>query len=191
MAAGPDPPHGRHGDENQDEQRDGDAYDVHGVRVSDNRAVNSGPAKNRITLPVVLGLGLAALAAGGYFVTRSRHRLPSPQSPVYEEMTRSFYLGLSSLQVGLLDDAKGHFARATTLVPEEPAAWANLGLAHLRLGEFDAASQPVERAVALAPKNGEVVFLQAQLETSRGRLDEGIARFRRAVDLDPDRKSVV
>jgi tetratricopeptide (TPR) repeat protein len=147
--------------------------------------VNSRPAGNRVMLPVAIGLGLAALAAGGYFAARSRHRLPSPDSAVYEQMTRSFYLGLASLQVGLLDDAKGHFTRATELVPEEPAAWANLGLAHLRLGEFDAASQPLERAVALAPRNGDVVFLQAQLETSRGRLDEGIARFRRAVDLDP------
>jgi tetratricopeptide (TPR) repeat protein len=142
-------------------------------------------AKNPVVLPVVLGLGLAALAIGGYFTARWRGRLPSPESAVYEEMTRRFYHGLAALQVGLLDDAKEQFTRATTLVPGEPAAWANLGLAHLRLGEFDAASQPIERAVALAPKNSDVAFLQAQLETSRGRLDEGIARFRRAVDLDP------
>jgi tetratricopeptide (TPR) repeat protein len=133
----------------------------------------------------VLGLGLAALVIGGDIVACSRDRLPSLESAVYEEMTRRFYHGLASLQVGLLDDAKDQFTRATALVPGEPAAWANLGLAHLRLGNFDAASQPIERAVALAPKNSDVVFLQAQLETSRGRLDEGITHFRRAVDLDP------
>ncbi len=142
-------------------------------------------AKNPVVLPVVIGLGLAALAIGGYFVARTRDRLPSPESAVYEEMTRRFFHGLAALQVGLLDDAKQQFTRATELVPAEPAAWANLGLAHLRLGEFDAASQPVARAAALAPKNSDVAFLQAQLETSRGRLDEGIARYRRAVDLDP------
>jgi tetratricopeptide (TPR) repeat protein len=147
--------------------------------------VNSRRATNRVRLSVVLGLGLAALAIAGYLVIRVRDRLPSPQSAVYEEMTRRFYHGLASLQVGLLDDAKEQFTRATELVPSEPAAWANLGLAHLRLGEFDAAAPPVERAVALAPRNADVAFLQAQLETSRGRLDEGIARFRRAVDLDP------
>jgi tetratricopeptide (TPR) repeat protein len=147
--------------------------------------VNSRRATNRVRLLVALGLGLAALAVAGYLVVRSRDRLPSPQSAGYEEMTRRFYHGLAALQVGLLDDAKQQFTRATELVPAEPAAWANLGLAHLRLGEFDAASRPIERAVALAPRNSDVAFLQAQLETSRGRLDEGIARLRRAVDLDP------
>src|SRR5580704_654293 len=116
----------------------------------------------------VLGLGLAALVIGGDIVACSRDRLPSLQSALYEEMTRRFYHGLASLQVGLLDDAKEQFTRATELVPSEPAAWANLGLAHLRLGEFDAAAPPVERAVALAPRNADVAFLQAQLETSRG-----------------------
>jgi tetratricopeptide (TPR) repeat protein len=147
--------------------------------------VNPGRARSRLIPSVALGLGLAALTIGGYFVTRSRDRLPSPESPVYEDMTRRFYHGLASLQVGLLDDAKEQFTHATELVPAEPAAWANLGLAHLRLGEFDAASRPIERAVALAPKSGDLVFLQAQLETGRGRLDEGIARLRRAIDLDP------
>jgi tetratricopeptide (TPR) repeat protein len=137
----------------------------------------------------LVALGLAAIVMAvvvGYLIRRatSTRGLPSADSPAYEETTRSFYRGLAQLQVGLLDDAKREFARATELAPGEPAAWANLGIAHLRLGEFDAAVAPIATAAALMPRQSDVALLQGQLETSRGRLDEGIAHLRRAVDLD-------
>ena len=40
-------------------------------------------------------------------------------------MTRAFYRGLAELEVGLLDNARQDFARATQIVPEEPAGWAS------------------------------------------------------------------
>jgi tetratricopeptide (TPR) repeat protein len=129
----------------------------------------------------VVVIVVAIAAASRYMMVRSRNRLPAPGSPVYEETTRNFYRGLAELQVGLLDDAKREFTKTTELVPREPAGWANLGLAHLRLGEFDAAAAPIERAATLAPRSSDVVFLQGRLETSRGKLDEGIAHYRRAV----------
>src|SRR6185369_13398066 len=111
---------------------------------------------------------LAIAATGGYMLVR-RNRLPAPGSQVYEETTRAFYRGLAELQVGLLDDAKRDFGKATTLVPDEPAAWANLGLTSLRLGDFDAAAPPIEKAVSLAPASSDLVFLRGRLNTSRGR----------------------
>jgi Tfp pilus assembly protein PilF len=134
----------------------------------------------------VVVIVVAIAAASRYMMVRSRNRLPAPGSPVYEETTRNFYRGLAELQVGLLDDARREFTKTTELVPREPAGWANLGLAHLRLGEFDAAAAPIERAATLAPRSSDVVFLQGRLETSRGKLDEGIAHYRRAVELDAD-----
>jgi tetratricopeptide (TPR) repeat protein len=101
-------------------------------------------------------------------------------------MTRAFYWGLSALEVGLLDDARDQFTKATTIVPEEPAAWANLGLTQMRLGELEVAAAPVERALTLAPDNADIVLLAARMEAARGRLDEAVARLRRAVALDPD-----
>ncbi len=95
-------------------------------------------------------------------------------------------MGLASLEVGLLDDARRQFARVTQLVPAEPAAWANLGLTELRLGELDNAIEPVNRAVLLAPDNSDVALLAGRVETTRGRLDDGIAHLRRAVALDPE-----
>ena len=136
---------------------------------------------------IVRGLFVALvvlLATGAYIVMRSRATLPAADSATYEEITRAFYHGLASLQVGLLDDAKREFGRSTELGPGEPAGWANLGLAHLRLGEYDAASAAIGRAVALATQNSDVALLQGQLELARGRLDDAIARFRHAVDLD-------
>jgi tetratricopeptide (TPR) repeat protein len=88
-------------------------------------------------------------------------------------------------EVGLLDDAKKELAEATVVVPNEPASWANLGLAHLRLGDFDGSAEALRRAAALAPANGDIAFLQGQLDSSRGRLDEAVAGFRRAIQLDP------
>src|SRR5499427_719359 len=122
-----------------------------------------------------------ALAAAGC----SRTRVPEPGSPAYEDTVRSFYRALAELQVGLLDDAKRGFGKATELAPGEPAAWANLGLAHLRLGEFDAARPPIDKAVELDPKSSDLIFLRGRLETSQGKLDEGIVDYRRAADLDP------
>jgi Tfp pilus assembly protein PilF len=130
-------------------------------------------------------LGVAAAALVAHFVARHAAGLPQPGSSQYEETTTNFYRGLAELQVGLLDDAKRNFTRAADLARREPATWANLGLAHLRLGEFDAAAEPIAHAVQLAPDSSALVFLQGRLETSRGRLDEGIARYRRAVELDP------
>jgi len=134
-----------------------------------------------------IGAGVVALAiaaAGGYLLLGSRSRLPTADSPVYEDTTRAFYRGLAELDIGLLDDAKRDFGKATELVPDEPASWANLGLAHLRLGEFDAAQTPIDKAVSLAPSASDLVFLRGRLQASRGRIDEGIADYRRAADLD-------
>src|SRR5215470_20115429 len=134
---------------------------------------------------VAAAIVIAAGALAARFIARRAAGLPQPGSPQYEATTTNFYRGLAELQVGLLDDAKRSFASAADSARREPATWANLGLAHLRLGEFDAAAEPIARAVQLAPTSSDLVFLQGRFETSRGKLDEGIARYRRAVELDP------
>ena len=140
-------------------------------------------AKSTRTIAIVAAL--VAVIAAGVLLWR-RPSLPAPGSEPYEQVTRAFYHGLAAMEVGLLDDARQRFTRATQIVPQEPAAWANLGLAQLRLGELDAAAAPVERARQLAPGNADVVLLAARMEISRGRLDEGMALLRRAIELDPD-----
>ncbi|MEO8256413.1 MAG: FG-GAP-like repeat-containing protein [Acidobacteriota bacterium] len=142
--------------------------------------------RNRRVVAAVVAAIVCAGVGLGVFVWIRRSGLPSPGSPAYEETVRSFYRGLASLQVGLLDDAKREFTRTTELVPREPAAWADLGLTHLRLGDFDPALQAIERAASLASSNSDIVLLRGQLESSRGRLERAIADFRRAVELNPE-----
>jgi tetratricopeptide (TPR) repeat protein len=132
---------------------------------------------------VLLGVIVAIFVGAAVYVWRLG-ALPAPGSSTYEETTRSFYHGLAALEVGLLDDARQQFTSAATLVPKEPASWANLGLTQMRLGELDGAAEPIQRALALAPDNSDLVLLAARMETARGRLDEGIAGLRRAVTLD-------
>jgi tetratricopeptide (TPR) repeat protein len=133
--------------------------------------------------PVVV-IAVVALAAAGVYLYRQQTALPRPGSDTYEQTTRAFYHGVSALQVGLLEDAKNQFARATELTPEEPAAWANLALSHLRLGDLDGASAPMQRALDLAPDHAGIVLLAGRMEAARGRLDEGIALLRRAAQLE-------
>jgi tetratricopeptide (TPR) repeat protein len=137
-------------------------------------------------LTVVLGMLVLVLAIAGAYVLFRGNRPLSTDPRTYEEEVRSFYRALASLQVGLLDDAKTGFAHATELVPGEPASWANLSLSQIRLGDFDGAFQSVQRARALAPASSAIEFLSGQLEKSRGRPDEAIGHFRRAVELDPN-----
>jgi tetratricopeptide (TPR) repeat protein len=131
-------------------------------------------------LVALLFAGLAVVVV----LMRRGPALPAPGSQAYEDVSRAFYWGLSALEVGLLDDARQQFSKATMLVPEEPASWADLGLTELRLGELEAAAAPIERALALAPGNGDIVLLAAKMEAARGRLDEAVVRLRQAVTLD-------
>jgi tetratricopeptide (TPR) repeat protein len=140
-------------------------------------------ASSRRTPWIVALIGVAVLAIAAVLFLR-RPALPSPGSEAYEQTTRAFYHGLAALEVGLLDDARQQFTSATTLVPDEPASWANLGLTQLRLGELDGAAEPIQRALSLAPGNSDLVLLAARMETARGRLDEGVAGLRRAAALD-------
>ena len=125
---------------------------------------------------------LTLIGAGAYFAFRSS--LPDPGSAEYEQVTRAFYRGLAALDVGLLDDARDQFARATELVPEEPASWANLGLARLRLGDADGAAPAIQRALELAPDRADVLMLASRLESARGQLDASVLLLRRAVAAD-------
>ncbi len=135
---------------------------------------------------IVAGTAVAVLLIGVLaWRTWDRQSLPGPDDAVYEETTRAFYHGLSALEVGLLDDARQQFTRATELVDREPASWVNLGVTQLRLGELDAAAAPIARALALAPDDADVVLAAGRMEIARGRLDDGIALLRRAANLDP------
>ncbi len=105
-------------------------------------------------------------------------------SQTYAQAVSAFYAGLAAMEVGADKHAETKLLQVTRLVPQEPAAWANLGVLALRRNEFDAAAERLEKAGALAPQNSRVQVFLWLLESNRGRLDEGMAHLRRAIELD-------
>ncbi|HVQ39117.1 MAG TPA: FG-GAP-like repeat-containing protein, partial [Pyrinomonadaceae bacterium] len=133
--------------------------------------------QNAAALLVVILLLTTACQSGG--------RLPAKFSKEYNEVVRSFYIGLAALQVG--DDVRANeqLAQFTKLVPAEPAGWANWGLLALRQRNFDPAAERLERARFLAPENDQIYYLLGLLESSRGRSAEAITALRKAIEIDP------
>src|SRR4051794_15439395 len=88
-----------------------------------------------LAIPVLVYL----IAVEVFELLRDRDRFLRPGSPTYQQMVSAFYSGLAALDVDATDHAREALTRATQVVPEEPAAWADRGLLHIRLGDFDAA----------------------------------------------------
>jgi Flp pilus assembly protein TadD len=116
---------------------------------------------------------------------RAANNLPGKSSPQYNELVRTFYIGLAALQVGHDVQADNKLAQFTQLAPAEPAGWANWGLLALRQRNFETATERLERARSLAPQNSDIQYLLGLLESSRGRSAEAVSALRKAVELDP------
>lgn len=144
------------------------------------RTLQSQPQITRIfILPAVL---LSVLLAGS---CRPGNTLPTRSSPQYNEIVRTFYIGLAALQVGHDVQADEKLAQFTQLAPAEPAGWANWGVLALRQRNFDTAAERIERARSLASDNSDIYYLVGLLESSRGKTAEAIAALRKAVELNP------
>ncbi len=115
---------------------------------------------------------------------RQTPTLPSRSTAEYNELVRTFYIGLAALQVGHDVQADSKLAQFTQLAPGEPAGWANWGLLALRQRNFDVANERLERARNLAPDNSQIQYLIGLLESSRGKTPEAIAALRKAIELD-------
>lgn len=116
---------------------------------------------------------------------RPTSTLPTRSSPQYNEIVRTFYIGLAALQVGHDVQADEKLAQFTQLAPAEPAGWANWGVLALRQRNFDTAAERIERARSLASDNSDIYYLVGLLESSRGKTAEAITALRKAVELDP------
>jgi len=86
-----------------------------------------------LALAVVAVIALITVAAG-FFLRRGGNPppgggeiLPRPGSEIYREMVSSFYTGVAPLDVDANEQAQVSLSRATELVPEELAAWADRG----------------------------------------------------------------
>jgi tetratricopeptide (TPR) repeat protein len=124
-----------------------------------------------------LSMGLCACGSGT--------KLPQKSSKEYAEAVSAFYIGLGALQVGDDVHAESKLSELTSLVPGEPAGWANWGVLALRQRKLDVAAQRIERARSLAPDNDQIYQLLGLLESSRGNSANAIADWRKAVEINP------
>ena len=72
--------------------------------------------------------------------------LPSKSSPEYNELVRTFYIGLAALEVGHDVQADAKLAQFTQMAAAEPAGWAYWGLLALRQRNYDNAAERLQRA---------------------------------------------
>lgn len=117
---------------------------------------------------------------------RTTSNLPAKSSPQYNELVRTFYIGLAALEVGHDVQADAKLAQFTQLAATEPAGWANWGLLALRQRNYDTAAERLQKARDLAPDNSQIFYLIGLLESSRGNTAEAISALRKSVELDPN-----
>lgn len=111
--------------------------------------------------------------------------LPTVGSGRYRELCMAFYLGLAALQSGEDVNARKGLTRATEVAAGEPAGWADLGLLQFRQQDYDGAYESIEKAHALVPENSRMEALLGVIESRRGKVDETLAHFAKAIALDP------
>ncbi|HEU4834499.1 MAG TPA: FG-GAP-like repeat-containing protein [Pyrinomonadaceae bacterium] len=131
-------------------------------------------------IPLALALLLLALLGA----CRPANTLPTRSSPQYNEIVRTFYIGLAALQVGHDVQADAKLQQLTQLAPMEPAGWANWGLLALRQRNYDTAADRLNKARGLAPDNSDIFYLLGLLESSRGNTTQAITDLRKSVELD-------
>src|SRR5678809_290325 len=122
------------------------------------------------TIPLAVALLLLCLLGS----CRPGNNLPTRSSPEYNELVRTFYIGLAALQVGHDVQADAKLQQFTQLAPSEPAGWANWGLLALRQRNYDTAAERLNKARDLAPDNSDIFYLLGLLESSRGNTSEAV-----------------
>jgi Tfp pilus assembly protein PilF len=115
----------------------------------------------------------------------NRNRLPDKSSKEYAQAVSEFYIGLGALQVGDDVHADSKLSELTTLVPGEPAGWANWGVLALRQRKLDVAAERLEKARGLASDNDHIYQLLGLLESSRGNSAAALADWRKAIEINP------
>lgn len=93
-------------------------------------------------------------------------------------------LGIARARAGRPSDALAAFERILAIDPRNVHAYENIGTVHLG-GDPAAAAAAFARALELSPVSSRAQAGLGVVALQQGRRDEAIARWRRAVELDP------
>ena len=133
------------------------------------------------------GMGMALFEARRYAETLAAlEQALALQPELAAPGTLPLFMGRAARELGRLDAAAGHFQRAAELDPGnvEPI----LDLATLRRGQQRdrEADALLARARALRPGDPALLHTVAEALRTQGRLEEAIAGYRAALELDPE-----
>jgi hypothetical protein len=134
---------------------------------------------------VWMPLFASMLAAGGCS-DGCRSRPPEVAETTYRQAVVAFHTGLAALQTSQEVLARSEFDRVISLVPHEPAAWADVGLLLLRQQEIDQAMERLQKAADLAPDNADIQRLLALAAGRRGDLPTAVSHWKRALAIAPE-----
>jgi tetratricopeptide (TPR) repeat protein len=86
---------------------------------------------------------------------------------------------------GRLDDAAARYERAIAAQPDSPFLYRELAAIERRQDKTDAALEHFRQAVALDPSDARSLVQIGDILDARGELDESIAAYEKAVELEP------
>jgi cytochrome c-type biogenesis protein CcmH/NrfG len=81
--------------------------------------------------------------------------------------------------------------KATSMTPNNAAAWSSLGTAHLNLRQAEPAIAALTNAIRLQPDNPNMHVDFGVALAAGGKLDEAITQFREAIRLDATHRKAI
>lgn len=94
-------------------------------------------------------------------------------------------LGVACLEAGEFANAVAAFRLALSIDQGLAAGWLGLGMAYEKLGDARSAMTAYDRCTGVEPTFSEAWFRSGELAHTAGRIDDAIARFRRAEEAGP------
>jgi tetratricopeptide (TPR) repeat protein len=94
-------------------------------------------------------------------------------------------VGMTSIQLGMLERAKQFFQRAIIIKPDDVRAYINIGNVLGDLGEFNMAIRYLKKAGSLAPKNKQVYYNLGVTFYDQGSLREAESAYKKVLLIDP------
>ena len=95
-------------------------------------------------------------------------------------------LGLSSVQIGMLEEAIDAFKKCILLKPDYIDTYINIGVAFKNQGKLDEAIEAYKKCILLKPDYAEAYSNMGNALKEQGRLDEAIKAYKKCISLKPD-----